>query len=121
MRPAIWVAVALTFVAVGCAVGPTYKRPQVAVPTQWTVPPARGTSPKPIERDDWWASFQDAELNSLIERAVAQNLDLKLALERLQEARAARGVARSSYFPSVGATVSATRNRQGVIVPTAPG
>jgi len=121
MRPAIWVAVALTFVAVGCAVGPNYKRPQVAVPTQWTVPPARGTSAKPIERDDWWASFQDAELNSLIERAVAQNLDLKLALERVQEARAARGVARSSYFPSVDATVSATRNRQGVIAPTAPG
>src|SRR5215470_9129703 len=115
------VAVFSSVMAGGCAVGPNYKRPQVAVPTQWTVPPERGTSATAIERDDWWASFQDAELNSLITRAVAQNLDLKLALERVKEERAARGVVRSGYFPSVDATASATRNRQRVIAPTAPG
>jgi outer membrane protein, multidrug efflux system len=99
----------------GCAVGPNYKRPQVAVPQQWTVAPARGTSTKPAAKDEWWASFQDPELNSLIERAVSRNLDLKLALERVQEARAARGIARSGYFPSVDAAASSTRNRQRVI------
>src|SRR5215469_5930963 len=123
MRPRGWaLVVASSVMAGGCAVGPNYKRPQVAVPTQWTVPPERGTSAKAIERDDWWASFQDAELNSLIMRAVAQNLDLQLALERVQEARAARGVVRSSYFPSVDATASASRNRQRVIAaPNEPG
>ena len=73
------------------------------------------------EKDEWWESFQDAELNSLIERAAGGNLDLKLALERVEEARAAQGVARSGYFPSVDTTVSATRNRQSVIAPVAPG
>ena len=97
----------------GCAVGPNYKRPQVAVPNQWTVAPARGTSTKPPEKDEWWSSFQDPELNSLIERAVGRNLDLKLALERVQEARAARGVVRSGYFPSIDADVSAARLRGG--------
>ncbi len=98
---------------IGCTVGPNYKRPQVSVPKQWTVAPARGTSTKEPETDEWWSSFQDPELNSLIERAVGRNLDLKLALERVQEARAARGVVRSDYFPSLDANVSATRLRGG--------
>jgi NodT family efflux transporter outer membrane factor (OMF) lipoprotein len=99
----------------GCAVGPNYKRPQVSVPQEWTVAPTRGTSTKPPSTDEWWSSFQDPELNSLIERAGDRNLDLKLALERVQEARAARGIARSGYFPSVDTTASSTRNRQRVI------
>ncbi|HEX2714362.1 MAG TPA: efflux transporter outer membrane subunit [Candidatus Acidoferrales bacterium] len=97
-----------------CAVGPNYKRPQVAVPNQWTVAPARGTSTKPPQRDEWWSSFQDPELNSLVERAAGQNLDLKLALERVQEARAVRGITRAGYFPSVEANASATRLRGGI-------
>lgn len=99
---------------VGCTVGPNYKRPQVSVPNQWTVAPARGTSTKPSQRDEWWSSFQDLELDSLIERAVGRNLDLKLALERVQEARAARGIVRSGYFPSIDSNVSATRLRGGI-------
>src|SRR5712692_5749260 len=117
-------AVFFLLLLAGCAVGPNYKRPQVTVPNQWTVAPARGTSTKPPETDAWWSSFRDTELDSLIARAVDRNLDLKLALERVQEARAASGIARSGYLPSVGANVSATRLRggfnQGVVraVPT---
>jgi len=84
----------------------------LTVPRQWTVTAARGTAATPIEKDDWWSSFQDPELNSLVERSAKQNLDLKLALERVQEARAARGVARSGYFPYIDGAGSATRNRQ---------
>ena len=104
----------------GCAVGPNYKRPQAAVPTQWTVAPTRGTETKSPETDEWWASFQDPELNSLVERSASRNLDLKLALERVQEARAARGVARSGYFPSIDGAASGTRSRQRVIGPVGP-
>ena len=109
--------VALVFsslLLMGCAVGPNYKQPQVQVPKQWTVAPARGTSTKPPETDEWWSSFHDPELNSLVARTVDRNLDLKLALERVQEARAASGVARSGYFPSIDADVSATRLRGGI-------
>jgi multidrug efflux system outer membrane protein len=118
MRRSSWTSFVIsTLLLAGCAVGPNYKRPQVAVPSQWTVAAARGTSTKPIEKDEWWSSFQDPELNSLIERAAAQNLDLKLALDRVDEARAARGIVRSGYFPSMDASASATRNRQRVIAP----
>src|SRR5258708_26252249 len=118
MRRSSWTSFVIsTILLSGCAVGPNYKRPQVAVPRQWTVAAPRGTAATPIEKDDWWSSFQDPELNSLVERSAKQNLDLKLALERIQEARAARGVVRSGYFPSIDGAASPTRNRQRIIVP----
>jgi multidrug efflux system outer membrane protein len=122
MRRSSWASFVIsTLLLAGCAVGPNYKRPQVAVPRQWTVAAARGTAATPIEKDDWWSSFQDPELNSLVERSANQNLDLKLALERVQEARAARGIEKSGFFPSVDAAVSGTRNRQRAIAPVAEG
>src|ERR1700730_154814 len=122
MRRLSWTSFVIsTLLLAGCAVGPNYKRPQVAVPRQWTVTAARVTTATPIEKDDWWSSFQDPELNSLVERSANQNLDLKLALERVQEARAARGIEKSGFFPSVDAAVSGTRNRQRVIAPVAEG
>src|SRR5713226_2507936 len=103
-----------------CAVPPNFTRLNVSVTRPWTVTADRGPAATPIEKDDWWSSFQDPELNSLVERSAKQNLDLKLALERVQEARAARGVARSGYFPSIDGAASATRNRQRIIVPAGP-
>ena len=98
IRPGWALPVVSSLLVAGCAVGPNYKRPQAAVPTHWTVAPTRGTETKSPETDEWWASFQDPELNSLVERSISRNLDLKLALERVQEARAARGIARSAHF-----------------------
>jgi outer membrane protein, multidrug efflux system len=121
MRRLRWTLLVISIpLLAGCAVGPNYKRPQAAVPSQWTVALTRGTETKSPETDEWWASFQDPELNSLVERSVSRNLDLKLALERVQEARAARGVARSGYFPSIDGAASGTRNRQRVIAPVGP-
>src|SRR5258708_22000177 len=102
MRRSSWTSFVIsTLLLAGCAVGPNYKRPQVAVPRQWTVAAARLTAATPIEKYDWWSSFQDSQLNSLVERSAKQNLDLKLALESVQEPRARRRVARSGSFPSI--------------------
>jgi multidrug efflux system outer membrane protein len=109
----VLVLFAVVPVLAGCALGPEYRRPQVAVPPQWTVSSARGMSTQSAPPDEWWSSFQDQELNSLIARAIEKNLDLNLALERVKEARAARGIVRSDYFPSIDAGVSATRIRGG--------
>jgi NodT family efflux transporter outer membrane factor (OMF) lipoprotein len=51
----------------------------------------------------WWTSFNDPELNSLIDRAVKNNLDLRLAESRLRQARAQRGMAVAALFPNVNA------------------
>ncbi len=94
--------------------GKDRRRPAVQVPQQWTVAPARGTSTTAPVADEWWASFQDPLLTSLIGRAVRGNLDLKIAVERVLEARAAQGVARAGYSPQVDANVSVSRQRGGV-------
>ncbi|HEY1495013.1 MAG TPA: efflux transporter outer membrane subunit [Candidatus Solibacter sp.] len=83
---------------------------------------AAGANAEPAV-EQWWSSFHDAELNSLIERALRANLDLKAAESRLLEARAARGVARSGLLPSVETIDSGQRVRggltQGIFQPNA--
>ena len=82
----------------------------------WAAKSIRGTSTEQPPNADWWNSFHDEELTRLIHRAVANNLDLQLAAARVDEARAARGVAKSAFYPSVGLTTSAERLRERVPV-----
>ncbi len=62
----------------------------------------------------WWESFHDPVLASLVSRALDSNLDLKTAASRVDEARAARGVAKSALGPSLGASAGYTRVRGGI-------
>ena len=109
----------LALFATGCAVGPNYSRPAANVPAQWTAPSTTGTRPSVApETDLWWKSFNDPELDSLISRAAQANYDLKISAARVEEARAASGIAKSSLFPQVNADVSAERVRQiGIALP----
>ena len=74
----------------GCAVGPEYLTPDVALPVAFQTPPAgKGEGPSGANPDlwQWWRSLHDPKLNDLIARALDANLDLKIALDRLQQAR----------------------------------
>src|SRR5262245_16658912 len=104
---------ALSLFLSGCAVGPNYLRPPVSTPAQWTTPPPRSAA-KGMEAqiDLWWKSFHDPELDSLIQRAVEANYDLQRATARVEEARAATGIARANYSPQVGAVIGVSRSRQ---------
>jgi outer membrane protein, multidrug efflux system len=105
--------VALPLLLSACAVGPNYRRPQTNIPPQWMAPATTGTrlgAEPPDQR--WWKSFHDAELESLIERAAAANYDVKISVARLEETRAASGIAKSAFYPQVSAGVSAERIRQ---------
>ena len=94
----------------GCAIGPDYKRPPVAVPGAFRgqspddVPPA--TEATSLGDLQWWEVFQDPELRGLIGRALASNFDLRLAVGRVLEARAQVGIARADQFPQVSGSVS---------------
>ncbi len=75
----------------GCTVGPDYHMPDVALPDSF-LPPivqiAQKTTRKPSTNlIDWWRSLHDPELDSLVSRAIESNLDLEIALARLQAAR----------------------------------
>jgi NodT family efflux transporter outer membrane factor (OMF) lipoprotein len=95
----------------GCAVGPNYHRPLVEVPQRWPVE-STTVSVSGTVNDEWWKSFHDPELDSLVARAVAANLDLRIAAGRVEEARANAGVARSAALPEITGTVEASHERQ---------
>lgn len=108
---AFTVLAGLSLLITGCAVRPRYQRPPVSVAQNWSAPETRGIgSGEPVA--EWWTSFNDPELTTLIRRAVEGNLDLQLAAARVTEARAAWGIARAALLPAVSAGASATRNRQ---------
>jgi multidrug efflux system outer membrane protein len=105
--------VLLLLACCGCSVGPQYSRPQMEVSGQWSELPATGVnggaSLAPITA--WWTTFGDAQLNSLVDRAVCSNTDLRIALARIREARAQRGVVAADAFPSLDAAATYTRSR----------
>jgi NodT family efflux transporter outer membrane factor (OMF) lipoprotein len=74
----------------GCSLGPEYFTPDAALPVNFTLPPTGnglqggGASP---DLWQWWRTLRDPQLNELIDRAIQNNLDLKIALDRLQQAR----------------------------------
>jgi len=86
----------------GCAVGPNYKQPTVAVPEQYREvlgPPAPGASLADLP---WWETFGDPALKSLIDEALRNNYDARIAAFRVDEARARAGIAKSEFFPQIG-------------------
>src|SRR5438552_3564909 len=68
-------------------------------------------SAQPAVAADWWKSFNDAQLNTLVDEALAQNRDLARAMARIDESRAALRSARADRFPTVSAGASGARQR----------
>ena len=98
---------ALSLSLVGCiSVGPDYQRPQLELPQQ-----AATQTAKQAELKNWWKSLQDPVLNQLVDEALKQNQDLLVATARIDEAKATAGVALANRFPTVDATLAASRSR----------
>ena len=90
----------------GCAAGPSYRRPDTHLPstyatTQISATPATGPAVDPAR---WWRALNDAELESLIDRAIKSNPDLEIALARLQAARTFESGVVGHALPTVEAT-----------------
>jgi NodT family efflux transporter outer membrane factor (OMF) lipoprotein len=96
---------------IGCTVGPDFRKPQAEAPEQWSGVPQPGISTQTEQVIEWWRVFNDSQLNSLIERAVASNLDLKLAEARIREARGLRGIVAADLLPNVNVSADYTRIR----------
>jgi len=85
----------------GCAaMGPNYSRPPVPNPQQYRF--AEGvTQAQSLADLPWWQVFDDPTLQALIREAIASNLDVKIAVARVEEARARAGIAKSFFYPQV--------------------
>ncbi|MBI5132952.1 MAG: efflux transporter outer membrane subunit [Rhodopseudomonas palustris] len=96
------------FVAVllgGCAVGPDYRTPLLATPTNWSRTGGVTTTPPTLTR--WWLRLRDPLLNQLVTEAVEGNLDVATAGARVREARASYRQAVGALFPTIANSESA--------------
>ena len=107
MRYALLVTVAALLGA--CAVGPDYRAPETAA-TPFVAAQTAPVEQEPFEAA-WWEQFQDPVLDSLIERALTDDLDLRIALARVEEARAVLGGARRDRWPGVSAEVARSESK----------
>lgn len=124
-RSALPVLVSLALA--GCSLAPKYERPAMPVPDQYPGEAANnragsgntaaGTPQVRTSSDLGWSEFfTDPRLTSLIEVALANNRDMRIAVERVQEARAQYGVAASDRLPTIGIGGNAqfTRNPENL-------
>jgi len=114
--------VGLASALAGCAVGPDYEPISIPVPALFAQSTGKGPAGghwSSADLAEWWRSFHDPELNSLVARAIAANPDIEVALARLQEARtqvlatvgAALPVVEGSGSKSIGTGSDVTRSR----------
>ena len=97
-------SLAVAFALSGCAVGPDYFTPDAVLPVNFIAQPAvreSGSGSANPELWQWWTTLRDPQLNALIARAMENNLDLKIALDRLQQARLQLVVIGSQALPEV--------------------
>jgi outer membrane protein, multidrug efflux system len=92
--------------AAGCAVGPDYHAPQTKAPGTWSEAPLGGATNAPVQFTDWWKTFHDPELDSLIARAVKANYDLRIAEAQLLQARALRSGVVWQFTPTINGSAS---------------
>ncbi len=87
-----------------CTLSPRYQSPALAVSDQWPVADAaQGASADTLP---WKSVFLDARLQRVIDRAIANNRDLRVAVLNVQKARAGYLMTRASLFPSLDATAA---------------
>lgn len=94
----------------GCSLVPEYQRPDAPVATQYPKGPAYSAA-QAAEEQDWPTFFQDPALRLLIQTALNNNRDLKVAALNVEAYRAQYRVQRADLFPAIAANASGTRQR----------
>jgi multidrug efflux system outer membrane protein len=107
------VLILLSMVALSaCTVGPAYQRPPIAVPEQ-IYGASEAASAESLADMAWFDLFQDPVLRSLIEEALRNGYDVRVAAARVEEARARAGIAGAARYPDVDGQVAVGAGREG--------
>lgn len=109
----------LGLLVAGCEVGPDYHKPEVPLPPAYG-DVGFGTTPISAAAPElglWWRNFNDAELNSLVDRALAANLNLAQAQSRIRQSRAQLQIAGAVLWPQLTAngSVDHLRSSQALV------
>jgi multidrug efflux system outer membrane protein len=96
------------FIVAGCTVGPDYARPVVDTPTAWRIDYPKAAE---VANTRWWEQFGDPVLDQLIETALRENRDVRIAAARVEQFAGALVATRSQLFPNIGYGADASRAR----------
>ncbi len=100
-------------------VGPNYERPATATPPQFKGVIWRSATPSAhLPKGEWWKVFRDSRLNSLMAAATANSQQLKGAIARFDQARAAARMSRGDFFPTVSLPLSAENQQTSENMPS---
>ena len=107
MRANRWLLMLIVLLG-GCSLAPTYVRPPTDNPDAWRVDYKDAAD---TANTRWWELFDDPVLNQLIDTALKENKDVRIAAARVEEFAARVDIFRAGYFPQIGYDGEATRNR----------
>jgi multidrug efflux system outer membrane protein len=96
----------------GCTVGPNYTRPQIEAPQDWRVEYEQAAE---VANTRWWQAFGDPALDQLVDTAVRENLDVRIAAARVEQFLGALGTTRSQFYPQFDYSAEASRNRASAV------
>jgi hypothetical protein len=107
-------SLAITILLSACALGEDYVQPLFDFSSTWKETPIASVTLANAKMQidkEWWKNFDDPILNDLIDKALDDNLDIKIALARIKEARATRLGVIAGQLPEINATGAARRNK----------
>jgi len=106
-----WSALAAAALLAGCSFIPAHQRPEAPVAAAWPDSAGAQTPTGVAAADLPWQQFvQDGQLRELITLALANNRDLRIAVQNIEQARAQYQIRRADQFPSLNASASGSRS-----------
>ena len=115
---ALVVTALVGFTLAGCTVGPDYVRPSVDPPATWRIDYPKAAE---VANTKWWEQFGDPVLNELIETALRENRDVRIAAARVDQFIGALVSTRSQLYPQIGYSADTSRFRSSRVgVPPIP-
>lgn len=112
-----------TLLLQSCKVGPNYKAPEVDLPSSFTLGGGIvSTQPQPSREEpfaekQWWLSFNNPSLNSLVAEALLANADILTAMSNVSKAQAELSLGQSYLLPNINLEASATKSKNSKNLP----
>jgi outer membrane protein TolC len=100
-----------------CMVGPDYERPTIDTPTDWRIEYPEAAD---VANLKWWEPFGDPELNALVDTALRENRDLRIAAARVDQFIGALATTRAHLYPQIGYGADASRTQITEAGPSGP-
>jgi multidrug efflux system outer membrane protein len=102
------IAAVLAAALTGCTLAPAYQRPAAPVPASWPTGPAYPAASGAAQVAGWRDVMADPKLRAVIEQALANNRDLRIAVANIAQSRAQFHIQRADLFPAITANGGAT-------------